>query len=237
MATKPEVTEEVDLIPVYIMGKRYMVPPTLTIVKAMEYAGYTLIRGVGCRGGFCGACATTYRIKGDPKLYFGLACQTVVQPEMYLAQIPFFPAQRATYDITQMEPTPAAFFSAYPELLRCLGCGACTKACPQDLDVRAYMAAGMKGDIAEMADLSFDCIMCGLCAARCPAEEAQYNIAILARRLNGRYLAPRSKHLQERLEEIEAGEFDAKLEKLKHLNRDELVERYETRDIEPEEGE
>jgi ferredoxin len=227
--------QQENLIPVYIMGKRYMVPSTLTIMKAMEYAGYTLIRGVGCRGGFCGACATTYRIKGDPKLYFGLACQTVVEPDMYLAQIPFFPAQRATYDLTEMVPTPATFFSTYPELLRCLGCGACTKACPQDLDVRAYMAAGMKGDIAEMADLSFDCIMCGLCAARCPAEEAQYNIAILARRLYGRYLAPRSEHLAERLEEIEAGKFDAELEELKELSREELVERYEARDIEPEE--
>lgn len=228
--------QQENLIPVYIMGKRYMVPPTLTIMKAMEYAGYTLIRGVGCRGGFCGACGTTYRIKGDPKLYFGLACQTVVEPDMYLAQIPFFPAQRARYDLTQMTPTPATLFSTYPELLRCLGCGACTKACPQDLDVREYMAAGMKGDIAEMADLSFDCIMCGLCAARCPAEEAQYNIAILARRLYGRYLAPRSEHLEERLEEIEAGAFDERLEALKQLDRDELVERYEARDIEPESG-
>jgi CO dehydrogenase/acetyl-CoA synthase alpha subunit len=154
---------------------------------------------------------------------------------MYLAQIPFFPAQRATYRIQEMEPTPATLFTAYPELLRCLGCGACTKACPQDLDVRAYMAAGMKGDIAEMADISFDCIMCGLCAARCPAEEAQYNIAILARRLYGRYLAPRSGHLKERLEEIRADTFAAQLEELKHLSRDDLVERYEARDIEPEE--
>ena len=227
--------QQQDLIPVYIMGKRYMVPPTLTIMKAMEYAGYQLIRGVGCRGGFCGACGTAYRVKGDPKLYFGLACQTVVEPSMYLAQIPFFPAQRATYDITQMDPTPATFFSTYPELLRCLGCGACTKACPQDLDVRAYMAAGMKGDIAEMADLSFDCIMCGLCAARCPAEEAQYNVAILARRLYGRYLAPRSPHLAERVEEIEGGQFDTRLKQLKHMGRDELVERYEAREVEPEE--
>jgi succinate dehydrogenase/fumarate reductase-like Fe-S protein len=224
---------DVDLSPVYIMGKRYMVPPTLTIMKAMEWAGYTLIRGVGCRGGFCGACATTYRVLGDPKLYFGLACQTVVQPDMYLAQIPFFPAQRATYDITQLEPTAVTLFSTYPEVLRCLGCGACTKACPQDIDVRTYMAAGMRGDIATMADLSFDCIMCGLCAARCPAEEAQYNIAILARRLYGRYLAPRSEHLRERLEEIEAGKFDADVEALKGLDKEELVAQYKARDIEP----
>jgi succinate dehydrogenase/fumarate reductase-like Fe-S protein len=222
-----------DLIPVYIMGKRYMVPSSLTIMKAMEWAGYKLIRGVGCRGGFCGACGTAYRILGDPKLYFGLACQTVVQPDMYLAQIPFFPAQRATYDITRLDAVASTLFAAYPELLRCLGCGACTKACPQEIDVRSYMAAGMRGDIAAMADQSFDCIMCGLCAARCPAEEAQYNIAILARRLYGRYLAPRSQHLQDRLEEIEAGEFDAKMEALKSLDQEELMARYKARDIEP----
>jgi succinate dehydrogenase/fumarate reductase-like Fe-S protein len=233
---KQSETNEGDLIPVYIMGKRYMVPPSLTIMKAMEWAGYKLIRGVGCRGGFCGACGTAYRILGSPKLYFGLACQTVVQPDMYLAQIPFFPAQRAVYDITQLEPVAATLFTTYPEVLRCLGCGACTKACPQDIDVRAYMAAGMRGDIATMADLSFDCIMCGLCAARCPAEEAQYNIAILARRLYGRYLAPRSKHLQERLEEIEAGNFDAGLAGLKGLSREELVTRYQAREIEPAEA-
>jgi succinate dehydrogenase/fumarate reductase-like Fe-S protein len=235
MATRPDVPKvtDADLIPVYIMGKRYMVPPTLTIMKAMEYAGYILIRGVGCRGGFCGACGTAYRVLGDPKLYFGLACQTVVQPDMYLAQIPFFPAQRSVYDITLLEPTATTLFSIYPEVLRCLGCGACTKACPQDIDVRNYMAAGMRGDVARMADLSFDCIMCGLCAVRCPAEEAQYNIAILARRLYGRYLAPRSEHLQERLDEIETGEFDTEIEGLKGLDEEELVARYTARDIEP----
>ncbi len=229
---KPEVTDA-DLIPIYIMGKQYMVPPTLTIMKAMEYAGYQLIRGVGCRGGFCGACATAYRVLGDPKLYFGLACQTVVQRGMYLAQIPFFPAPRAAYDITQLEPTATTLFSLYPEVLRCLGCGACTKACPQEIDVRTYMAAGMRGDIAAVADISFDCIMCGLCAARCPAEEAQYNIAILARRLYGRYLAPKSRHLRERLEELEAGKFDSELAELKGLSKEELITRYEARDIEP----
>ncbi len=226
--------EQENLIPVFIMGKQYMVPAGLTIMKAMEYAGYKLVRGVGCRGGFCGACATAYRIQGDPKLYFGLACQTVVQPNMYLAQLPFFPARRATYNITKLEPTPTTLFTLYPEVLRCLGCGTCTKACPQQIDVRAYMAAGMRGDIARMADLSFDCIMCGLCAARCPAEEAQYNIAILARRLYGRYLAPRSKHLEERLEEIKNGKFDEEIRALKSMSVEELKARYKARDVEPE---
>lgn len=222
-----------QLVPIYIMGKRYDVPTSLTIMKAMEWAGYTLVRGVGCRGGFCGACATVYRIKGDPKLYFGLACQTVVQPEMYLGQIPFFPAERANYDIATMEPTAAALFRTYPELLRCLGCGACTKACPQELDVKGYMAAAMRGDISSVASLSFDCILCGLCAARCPAEEPQYNIALLARRLQGRYLSPSSTHLHSRVAEVENGEFEISLNELKTLPVEQLKERYEQRDIEP----
>ncbi len=226
------MTEEA-LVPIYIMGKQYKVPADLTIMKAMEYAGYVLVRGVGCRGGFCGACSTVYRIKGDPKLYFGLACQTVVQPEMYLGQIPFFPAERSEYDITQLEPVASTLFQMYPQVLRCLGCGACTKACPQEIDVKGYMAAAMRGDIPAVANLSFDCIMCGLCAARCPAEEAQYNIAILARRLYGRYLAPRSAHLEARLQEIDEGKFDDEMAELKGMSVEELKERYKARDIEP----
>ena len=52
------------MVNVYFFGKKYSVPAELTIMTAMEYAGYTLKRGCGCRHGFCGACATIYRIKG-----------------------------------------------------------------------------------------------------------------------------------------------------------------------------
>ncbi|MDI7276924.1 MAG: 4Fe-4S dicluster domain-containing protein [Anaerolineae bacterium] len=223
-----------ELIPIYIMGRRYLVPPSLTIQKAMEYAGYTLVRGCGCRGGFCGACATVYRLGADYKLRIGLACQTVVEPEMYLAQIPSFPGRRPQYHLEELKPTLGHVLALYPELMRCLSCGTCTKACPQELDVRDYMAAAMRGDIAAVADKSFDCIMCGLCTARCPAEEVQYNIAILCRRLYGRYLAPRSQHLLDRVAEVEAGQFDEALAAMKRLPVEELRGQYNARDIEPE---
>ena len=221
------------LIPIYITGKKYEVPSSLTIMKAMEWAGYKLIRGAGCRSGFCGACATVYRIKGNYRLRIGLACQTVVEPEMYLAQIPFFPVEKAIYDIEELKPIPEQLFQIYPEILRCLSCGTCTKACPQEIEVMDYMADAMKGDIASVASKSFDCIMCGLCAARCPAEEAQSNVALLCRRLYGKYLAPKSQHLWERIEEIEAGNFDEELAQLKSMGEEELRKRYEERDIEP----
>jgi len=71
-------------VKIYIMGKEYEVPEGITIMKAVEYAGYQYIRGAGCRGGFCGACATIYRLKGDYRLYTALACQTTVKDGMYL---------------------------------------------------------------------------------------------------------------------------------------------------------
>ena len=223
---------EEDLIPIYIMGQYVKVPRSLTIMRAFEYAGYTLTRGAGCRGGFCGACATVFRIKGSPTLHFALACQTIVEENMYLAQIPFFPSRRADYRLEDLAPTPATLFTLYPEILRCLACGTCSKACPQDIDVRAYMAAAMRGDVARVADLSFDCIACGLCAARCPVEETQYNVGLLARRLTGRNLAPRSEHLSRRLEEIRQGAFDAPIAELKALDEAGLGARYNSRDIE-----
>jgi succinate dehydrogenase/fumarate reductase-like Fe-S protein len=222
------------MIPIYIMGKRYMVPDALTIMGALEYAGYQLVRGVGCRAAFCGACATVYRIDGDPKLHIGLACGTQVEPGMHLTQIPFYPAERADYRLDELEPTFGTLVSLYPQVLKCLGCGTCTKSCPQDLQVKDYMAAAMRGDIARVADLSFDCIMCGMCVSRCPAEEAQPNIAILARRLYGKYMAPRAEHLAERVSEIQAGAYDDAFAEIKALPEAQLRERYNTRDIEPD---
>jgi len=209
------------LISVYIMGKKYEVPSGLTIMKAMEYAGYKIVRGAGCRAGFCGACATVYRTAGDYRLKIALACQAVAEPEMYIAQIPFFPAERAEYRLDELEPTFGTLVKLYPELLR-------------DIDVKDYMAEAMRGNIAAVANKSFDCIMCGLCTARCPAEEAQYNIAILCRRLYGKYLAPKARHLSERVAEIKAGDFDESLREMKSLGEEELRQRYNERDIEPD---
>ena len=79
--------EKRNLIPIYIMGKKYDVPGTLTIMTAMEYAGYQLVRGVGCRGGVCGACATVYRMPGTPRIEIGLACQTIVGIDFHLQEI------------------------------------------------------------------------------------------------------------------------------------------------------
>lgn len=219
-------------ITISILGREYKVPAGLTIMQAMEFAGYRFVRSCGCRAGFCGACTTVYRIEGEYRLQTAMACQTRVEDGMYLTQIPFTPAPRADYDINDLKPGIEAFLTHYPELLRCLGCNACTKACPQDIDVMEYIAAGKRGDVTLMADLSFDCIMCGLCAMRCPAELAQYNYAQLARRLYGKYETPAPEHLIKRVKEIKGGNYEKELEQLIKTPVDELRKQYTSRDME-----
>ena len=222
-----------DRATIYVMGKPYEVPKDLTIMKAMEYAGYRFVRGCGCRGAFCGACGTVYRTSDDYRLKVGLACQEVVQDEMYLSEIPFFPGNKAIYDIEELPPTAESVLKLYPEVFRCLACNTCTKACPQDIEVMEYIQAALRGDIAKAADLSFDCLLCGLCAARCPAEIVQYNVALLCRRLSARHIAPKAKHLEKRLKEVESGKFDKEISDLKGMKQKELAKLYDARDIEP----
>ena len=96
-----------------------------------------------------------------------------------------------------------------------------------------FVSDALRGDIPEVASKSFDCLMCGLCAARCPQGLVPYNIAMLCRRLYGHYLAQKSGHVDERIAEIEAGKFNADLEGLKKMEERELRRLYAERDIEP----
>lgn len=222
------------MIPIFIMGRRYEVPETLTIMKAMEYAGFQFIRGCGCRGGICGACPTVYRKAGDYKLYTGLACQTVVEPNMYLTQIPFYPANRTVYNFANLEPSHEEIFKLYPELFRCVACNACTKVCPMDVEVMDMISALKQGNIAKAADLSFNCIQCGLCASRCMGELPQYHIAQLARRIYGSKIAPRAEHLNEAVIAIKEGKYEECLNSLVNMSDEELRKQYQEREMEPE---
>ncbi len=231
--TNTEATRT-NLIPIFIMGKRYQVPSTMTIQKALEYAGYQLIRGCGCRGGICGACATVYRMPNSYKIEVGLACQTVVQPNMYLTQIPFFPVNKATYDMNKLKPSGESIHKLYPEIFRCVACNTCTKSCPMDVQVMDYISAAIRGDIALASRISFDCIQCGLCTARCPGELPQYHIGQLARRLNGKYVTPSAQHLKVRVEQIESGRYEESLQKLMKMGSNELKKTYVDREYEPD---
>ncbi len=224
-----------NMINVYLFGKKYQVPAGLTIMTAMEYAGYELVRGCGCRNGFCGACATIYRIKGESQLHGCLACQTEVQENMYVATLPFFPLEKKIYNIEEIKPDQQIMMQLYPEIYACVGCNACTKACTQELNVMQYIAYAQRGEYDKCAEESFDCVMCGVCSSRCPAGISHPQVAMLARRLNGKYISPECGHLNDRVNEINEGIFDEKIKELMTKSVDNIEEikaMYNSREIE-----
>ena len=221
-----------DMVKIFLFGKQYEVPSNLTIMKAMEYSGYQLVRGCGCRNGFCGACTTIYRVKGSTELKVCLACSTQVEEGMYIATLPYFPIVKQIYDIEKVKPTEQIMMQLYPEIYACIGCNSCTKKCTQELNVMQYIAYAQRGEYEKCAEESFDCVMCGCCSSGCPAGISHPQVAMLARRLNGKYIAPNCEHLDVRVEEIEKGDFKATVEALMQKPLSELKELYNTRDIE-----
>ena len=221
-----ESDRSVHLVPVYFYGKRYDVPDSFTIMQAYEFTGHQYIRGCGCKGGACGACASIFMTPEDPSMKTGLACQTQVVSGMTVIQIPYFPTKKQDYELEELEADAGSIAKVFPELYRCMGCNTCTKMCPQDIDVMECMSAALRGDIERIAVQSLSCVMCGLCAARCPAEIAPYNIMLLGRRLYGKYIQEPYRNLPFRLKEIDDGKFDAKLDELMRADMEVLKDAY-----------
>ena len=95
-----------------------------------------------------------------------------------------------------------------------------------------YIAYAQRGDFEACAEESFDCVMCGVCSSRCPAGISHPQVALLARRLTGKYIRPEAEHLTTRVEEIERGDCKAMIEAIMQKPLEELKELYNNRDIE-----
>jgi len=197
------------MVRIDIMGKTYEVPEDLTILQALWYVGHKTIRGVGCLGGFCGACSTVYRLPDEGyKLHVGLACQTKVIDGMSLAQIPFFPSKATTIYAETVKSEQELLLEVYPDTQRCIHCGVCNKVCPQNLNVMGYVLKANNGEFQATVDWSFDCINCGLCAMKCPADIAPNLIARYVRRQYTRLSLKPSRRLRKRIEEIREGRYE-----------------------------
>lgn len=220
------MTDAMEFVHIYIMGKKFRVPSVLTVQKAMEYSGFRIVRGCGCRGGACGACATVYRVPGGGDLQTGLACVTLVQDGMTLFNIPYFPTNKPKYDLAALRPSAESILEIYPEVAKCMGCNTCTKTCPQDVPVMEVVSAALLGDVQKAAELSPECVMCGLCAARCPAGLSPYHIALLCRRLHGKYILPPYPHVTDRLRQLDNGEYDDALAEIVRWDMEHLRNEY-----------
>jgi heterodisulfide reductase subunit C len=114
----------------------------------------------------------------------------------------------------------------YPELMRCMGCNTCTNSCPVNIKVMDYVSAAIRGDLKAVVDISIECVMCGLCAARCPAELTPYNIALFIRRLYATHQLPASPHLAKRLQDILAGVYVDEIKMLQKTDNKQLQESF-----------
>lgn len=95
-----------------------------------------------------------------------------------------------------------------------------------------YIAYAQRGDFKACADESFDCVMCGCCSSRCPAGISHPQVAMLARRLNGKYIAKDAKHLVDRVDEIHHGDLLDDVKALMEKSSDDIQAMYNARDIE-----
>ena len=151
---------------------------------------------------------------------------------MYVATLPYFPLVKQVYDIEKIPTNEQIMMQLYPEIYSCVGCNACTKACTQGLNVMQYIAYAQRGEFDKCAEESFDCVMCGVCSSRCPAGISHPQVAMLARRINGKYIAPKCDHLADRVQEIKDGKLEEMIQNLMGKPLEEIKELYNTREIE-----
>ncbi len=190
------------------MGTRYAVPPGITLVQAMWRTGHEIVRGIGCLGGVCGACATTYRLPGEHDLKLGLACQMLVTEGISFSFAQSFPPKIPGYDFKDVTDPRQEIFRHYPEVALCRNCNACTEACPQQIDVRTAVWKAAFGDFAAVADHFLPCVMCGLCVPVCIADISSNLVGLYARRAQAIFFEKKPEGLNRRIAEIGEGKYD-----------------------------
>jgi heterodisulfide reductase subunit C len=225
IASPQETGQTPTLITVEVMGKKYRVPDGITVIQALWYTGHEMIRGIGCLGGTCGACAMVYRMPGRFELLNGLGCQTTVRDGMWFSMITDYPAAQAHYRMSDLTNAKEQLFELYPESARCVNCNACNRVCPQGIDVRSSIWYAVFGDFEKVADLTMSCNMCGLCITRCVADMPPNLIGLYARRTQGALYAPAATDLAARVIEIGEGRFRDELEQLLKVDTAEMKAR------------
>jgi len=209
-------------INVEINGRSCRVPEGLTLIQAMWHAGYEVIRGIGCLGGVCGACAVYYRVPGKHELQSGLACQLLVEEGLSFSLSPNLPVHNPRYHIEKIRDPKQELFQYFPEAALCRNCNACTEACPQHIDVRTGIWKAAFGEFQEVADLFLPCVMCGLCVPVCIADISSHKIGLYARRTQAAILDKMPDMLRNRIAEIENGAYDACWNQIESLSEAEL---------------
>ncbi len=211
---------------IYILGNAYTVPAGFTIMTSMEYAGFTLTRGCGCRGGICGACAVVYRV-GNEAWQVGLACQTLTHDHMVFMFLPYVQGQEGLYNAHTTPCTLQAVEAVFPALARCSNCNTCGKSCALGLHVLGYVRALRKGDFEKVRTLSLECIQCGMCAVRCPQGLTPFAMALMVRRVLSKSQYNPTPDFLTSLTQSHNNHWQADIERYKSLSHKDLLKVYQ----------
>jgi succinate dehydrogenase/fumarate reductase-like Fe-S protein len=198
-----------DHVSIEFMGKTYRVSKDATLLSALLEVGWDSVRGLGCLGGCCGACAALYRLPGESHVRTGLACCLPVQDGISFALVRHAHPPKPLYHLSSVTEPQQALFDLFKEVASCRNCGACTQACPQGIDVRTGIWAAVFGDFKTTADLFQCCVQCGFCVRVCSAGLRPYQVAVYARRSLGALLTERPPELDTRIEQIQSGQYAA----------------------------
>jgi ferredoxin len=196
-----------ETVSIEFMGKTCRVSPNTTLLGALLEIGWDSVRGKGCMGGCCGACATLYRLPGEAHVRTGLACRTPVQEGISFSLIGQFPAPKPEYHLSDITNPKQALFDLFPEVAGCRSCRSCIEACPQGIDVMRGVWHAVYGNFQAAADLFLGCVQCGLCTRVCAAGLRPYLVGVYARRAQGALLTEKPPGLLERVSQIQAGSY------------------------------
>jgi len=170
-----------ETVTIELEGRKIKIPAGLTVIEALWDTGHDVKRGVGCLSGLCGACTVAYLAKESRMVKFGLGCQQIVEDGLNVIMLPYFPSRVARYLLELMENPLEQLPEIYAELYSCNDCKACN-ICPEWINVAGVMKAAREADYETATEHVMDCIMCGLCASRCPRGIAPQHVALFIQR-------------------------------------------------------
>ena len=191
------------------MGKTYQVSGDLSLMGALLEIGWDSVKGLGCMGGVCGACAALYRLPGESHVRAGLACRTPATDGISFSLAGHYHSPKATYNLSEIPNPKQALFDLYPEITTCRNCELCQQVCPQGIDPMKGMWYATFGDFATVAEMFKSCVQCGLCARVCSVGIRPYLVAIYASRVQGACLTDPPPDLLDRMAQIESGSYQA----------------------------